>query len=1359
MKDIFYHEFLDGSNNLDATEHMPKLWYLLQNFRTHAGIINLANSVVDLIMRFFPLSIDRMQPEASRVYGPLPIVLSDSSDFLGLFQKSTMHSCEFGAEQAILVRDEDTKRSVLEVSGNRALVLTVLEAKGMEFTDCLVYNFFGTSPLGNDWRVIYSQMETNEAHPEFNIQRHNLLCVELKLLYVLVTRARQHLLILDDSPTLMKPILDFWKLQNLVEMRDLDENIRAMFQSSSTPEEWRQRAEQLFERKQYGNARLCYQRAGDEYQERLCSSFEVEQEADNCVVRKPAEAKMLYKSAYESFKGLTGHMADAARCCEKAAEWLLAAEIYNKQGKFSQAGKCFEKKDAWTDAAIAYDRAQEYSDALRCCYKGYQFELALGFLGNMRISGKVPAEDVAKGENECNKKAALFYHANRDSNKMMEYVSRFSSTQEKRDFLKRYKYFEKLLDVEIADKCFQEAATVYEGLYNFEKAADLYEQGQLYGDMCRCVIRRLRCKYLGEDFTLNPLDDGDKALLEDISGKYLHTGKCSDSVYYQIEVDVLYALSGQPCVGESVAVNTSRNVAPPECVSNIPRSEHTLKSLYKRCEDLGDKTWRLQFHIVRCAVATSLAKKDWREAKVWCEKLDTIVVAVTRLLDKICQSNNVPRLSSVDKEILNHCLSYFELGLEGTSVMATHVSGPSSVVGLVPVFSLPAIEKGARVLPMKMSLKEFAQRARIFFKKRGEKAISDWLKCYLECFNTHKKVMYSETCDRYLVPKDKRPQLELTTDMRYQMLLALYDCTQLVTFDSIQQSNSGPNKHDVKRKLTAECISLVLPSTDLVEDLIVVQKARKDPKIRAIVQQYILSELSQPGLRYQAIAFTLLLADAIGDSEKEANRLQRIITSEFRKLNYAEVDPRDHRMNLVQSYLFQYADFGEAMTCGFQHGSFLLSVLRGFNSIMDDLWNGATNNLIFLAIRSNVLKQKHGCYSPSSFLKFTEKYFLFLLLHMKSFRGTVVHSRLATDVLCRINQSYADVIEFHLKAEFGELASARLDSKFACIVLARKLIRLLSELNQASLKEWYEFTSSGTGNGDKSGKTMQFSCVYFLTHLVELLLQLIVNMSPQDRYRVEFCSHLSAAIQRNPIFAILPPFYLNFIRSVNFRNAVSTSANFFKTYGNSDQLVYLSCLETEIPKFVRYAGIPLRILCVQSDCDVCILSHEDAMNLGASNSGSLDEGTIPVSIVDTEEISYVNESEIDNIDPNAIEEFKAMDFLHGAAAPSARISREEKRAQAMEKFYERMRVLAKKAKVRLSQLSDVESHGRHVEQEFIALIHSERHRESNVAFAMGRKEEYVQTYIETVAPQSLRLQKDCEELELSLHAATNTKVR
>ena len=58
---------------------------------------------------------------------PLPAISSV------LRRSANAGSCEFGAEQAILVASETTKRELQARVGSRALVLTVLESKGLEF--------------------------------------------------------------------------------------------------------------------------------------------------------------------------------------------------------------------------------------------------------------------------------------------------------------------------------------------------------------------------------------------------------------------------------------------------------------------------------------------------------------------------------------------------------------------------------------------------------------------------------------------------------------------------------------------------------------------------------------------------------------------------------------------------------------------------------------------------------------------------------------------------------------------------------------------------------------------------------------------------------------------------------------------------------------------------------------------------------------------------------------------------------------------------------------------------------------------------------------------------------------------------
>jgi superfamily I DNA/RNA helicase len=114
------------------------LFQLSHNFRTHMGVVNMANSIINLLYHFFPLSIDKLDCETSLVSGELPVLLMTKREQIlklvsGSGGDAKMECLDFGANQAILVRDEDQKRNFLEKSGGKALVLTISGCKGLEF--------------------------------------------------------------------------------------------------------------------------------------------------------------------------------------------------------------------------------------------------------------------------------------------------------------------------------------------------------------------------------------------------------------------------------------------------------------------------------------------------------------------------------------------------------------------------------------------------------------------------------------------------------------------------------------------------------------------------------------------------------------------------------------------------------------------------------------------------------------------------------------------------------------------------------------------------------------------------------------------------------------------------------------------------------------------------------------------------------------------------------------------------------------------------------------------------------------------------------------------------------------------------
>ncbi|MCL7029786.1 hypothetical protein MKW94_028341 [Papaver nudicaule] len=199
IRSLFYNEFLleSGSNGKSKIKEKDQsstsdVLHLNQNFRTHSGVLKLSQFIIDLLYHFFPFSV-------------------------------------------ILVRDESAKKEIIEYIGKQALVLTIVECKGLEFQvrnccmfvftyilrpsdlaflysssglwrhclsqDVLLYNYFGTSPLKNQWRLLYEYMVDHElldpkehkSFPSFSQTKHKILCSELKQLYVAVREVDESL--------------------------------------------------------------------------------------------------------------------------------------------------------------------------------------------------------------------------------------------------------------------------------------------------------------------------------------------------------------------------------------------------------------------------------------------------------------------------------------------------------------------------------------------------------------------------------------------------------------------------------------------------------------------------------------------------------------------------------------------------------------------------------------------------------------------------------------------------------------------------------------------------------------------------------------------------------------------------------------------------------------------------------------------------------------------------------------------------------------------------------------------------------------------------------------------------------------
>ena len=264
LKDIFSNHQVD----------IPSVVQLTKNYRSHNMILDLANSIVDVIELFFPQTIDKLQRESSDLDGPKPIFLENFSkkDLMAMIiGHSETRSPQFGCNQVVIVRDQETK-SKLPVFLKQALCLTVYESKGLEFDDVILYNFFSDSIAENQWRLLkevevhsYKRRKINfneditineldfreyqkrmkkyeeEAkihdgekvdeseiedyvylqatrHRDDVLRNFSLLCNDLKHLYVSITRPKQRLLIYDENSDNIKAIRDYWIARDVIDV-------------------------------------------------------------------------------------------------------------------------------------------------------------------------------------------------------------------------------------------------------------------------------------------------------------------------------------------------------------------------------------------------------------------------------------------------------------------------------------------------------------------------------------------------------------------------------------------------------------------------------------------------------------------------------------------------------------------------------------------------------------------------------------------------------------------------------------------------------------------------------------------------------------------------------------------------------------------------------------------------------------------------------------------------------------------------------------------------------------------------------------------------------------------------------------
>ncbi|XP_057420200.1 uncharacterized protein LOC130714313 [Lotus japonicus] len=499
IKSLFYKKFVMESKRRSYYQGKDKglisdIFLLNQNFRTHAGVLKLSQSIIELLFRFFPHSIDALKPETSLIYGEAPVVLecgNSKNAIVTIFGNSGQGGkiVGFGAEQVILVRDDSARKEILDYVGKQALVLTILECKGLEFQDVLLYNFFGSSSsLKIRWRVIYEYMNEqnmlepaeSKSYPSFIDSKDNILCSELKQLYVSITRTRQRLWICEKTEEFSIPMFHYWKKKGLVQFKELDDSLAQAMKVASSPEEWKSRGKKLYYQNNFEMATMCFERAGDPYWEKKSKAAGLRATANRLHDINPEDANAILREAAEIFEAI-GMTDSAAQCFSDLGNYERAGKLYLQKCEdpdLKRAGDCFCLAGCYEIAAEVYARGSFFSDCLTVCAKGRLFDIGFSYIQHWKQNENVDhslvkTHDLYIIEQNFLESCARNYFGHNDVRSMMKFVRAFHSMDLKRDFLQSLDLLDQLLVVEEESGNFSEAVNIAMMMGEVLREADL----------------------------------------------------------------------------------------------------------------------------------------------------------------------------------------------------------------------------------------------------------------------------------------------------------------------------------------------------------------------------------------------------------------------------------------------------------------------------------------------------------------------------------------------------------------------------------------------------------------------------------------------------------------------------------------------------------------------------------------------------------------------------------------------------------------------------------------------------------------------------------------------------------------------
>ena len=290
----------------------------------------------------------------------------------------------------------------------------------------------------------------------------------------------------------------------------LNNDIKLLFISHSTPEEWESKGYDFYQRKQYNNAKLCYEKSYNNYYIDLCNAYILYTEADN-ENNQPTHPNTSrnshnshnnsqnnsqnnhlnkYELAANIFEKLNEYEI-AANCYEKSKifdNYYKAAECYKLINNYNNAIKCYIKHKSYEIVIQLYYDLHKFDEMIQCCVKYHKYMKCIELIKTYESidnSNIITLNEKLIKINEIAFKGAQFEHKNKNEVLLLQFIDYFLTINDKRNLLKRYKYYYLLLNIELKANNYNEIAIIYANQFDYINAAKYYALNKNYSMIFR----------------------------------------------------------------------------------------------------------------------------------------------------------------------------------------------------------------------------------------------------------------------------------------------------------------------------------------------------------------------------------------------------------------------------------------------------------------------------------------------------------------------------------------------------------------------------------------------------------------------------------------------------------------------------------------------------------------------------------------------------------------------------------------------------------------------------------------------------------------------------------------------------------